>query len=237
MSTHARHHRTFAAVLLPLTLGLLPLAACEDKSAPPSAGAGQSNPLDNLADNPTSLVGRSAAQGRDLAGKIGREQDQASTLAGEITGQGGVMVGNLRFKPPADWEAQTADPSKFQSAAYLIRSEGAEGQVVFFGSIGGNVASNIERWRAQVKKPDGSKADAKVDESTVNGRKVTNVSIDGVYQGMSGPAITDAGFRASLIEMAPGQMICIRLTGPRDLVQAHTDEFFAMVKTAASEGR
>ena len=69
------------------------------------------------------------------------------------------------------------------------------------------------------------KADAKVDESTVNGRKVTNVSIDGVYQGMSGPAITDAGFRASLIEMAPGQMICIRLTGPRDLVQAHTDEF------------
>ena len=193
-----------------LTIGV---AGCEDKPAPQSAGAA-----------------------RDLANKIGGGQDAAANAANDITGQGNeVMAGGVTFKVPESWQKKTADPAKFQTAAYEIPSggDGAPIQIVFFGTIGGNVNSNVERWRGQVHKADGSKADAKIENATVNGMNVTMVSMEGSYTGRSGSPIPDAGFRAALIEQAMNQSVCIRMTGTRADIEAKSAEFWAMVKSAS----
>lgn len=212
---------------------LLALAACDEQQAPASA-TGNANPIGKLAETPTSLPGRSADQGRKLVGAIGKEQDEASNLANEISGQAGtVTAGGLNFAVPESWEKQIPDPAKFQTALFKLAGDEGNGEtiVVFFGSIRGNVESNVERWRGMVSKPDGQKADAKVTTNTVEGLPVTMVSIDGKYTGMTSSAtIADAGFRAALIEVMPGQMVCLRLTGPRDTVEGRTQEFWSVVK-------
>ncbi len=213
------------------------MAACEDKTAPASAGGGGGGggPLGNLAESPQSLLGKSAGSGRDVADKIKGAQDDASNLANDVSGQANVVsAGALNFTVPEAWTKKTPDKTKFQAAAFEIpsASDGPPMQVVFFGSIRGNVASNVERWRGQVQKEDGSKAEAKVETATANGLSVTMVTMNGAYSGMTGNAIPDAGFRAALVDVGGGEMVCVRLTGLREDVEARTEEFWTAVKTA-----
>lgn len=232
-SVFAASRRTFATLLAASMC--MAMVACEDKTAPASAGSGGSGPLGNLAESPQSLLGKSAGSGKDVADKIKGAQDEASNAANDLTGQANVVTaGALNFTVPESWTKKTPDKTKFQAAAFEIpsASDGPPMQVVFFGSIRGNVASNVERWRGQVQKEDGSKAEAKVETATANGLSVTMVSMNGAYVGMTGNAIPDAGFRAALVDVGGGEMVCVRLTGLREDVEARTDEFWTTVKSA-----
>lgn len=218
---------------------LLPLAACKDSSVPPSAAGQNANPnagqgLSGLSESPTSLAGRSAATGRDAARKITAGQDAAGNLADELAGDAsGFTVNNLRFFIPTGWE-KTEPASRMQLAAFRVAPDEGKGetQVVFFANIGGNAASNIERWRGQVTKPDGQPADAKIDRTTIKGLDVHTVSMNGTYAGMASAVPTklpDHGFRAAIIESKSGP-IFVRLTGPIPNVELAERAFFDMVK-------
>ncbi|MBX3385877.1 MAG: hypothetical protein KF768_04850 [Phycisphaeraceae bacterium] len=215
-----------------LLAAALTLTGCDDSSPPPSATGGQG--LSGLSEQPTSLAGRSAATGRDAARRITAGQDAASNLADELRGDAsGLTVNNLRFPIPSGWEK--AEPaSRMQLAAFRVSADEGKGetQVVFFTNIGGSAASNIERWRLQVTKPDGQPADAKVERITVRGLDVHTVAMNGTYAGMATAVTTrmpDYGFRAAIVESKSGP-IFIRLTGPRPRVEESERAFFDMVK-------
>src|SRR5262245_22005453 len=80
-----------------LALAVLPLVACEDKSAPPSSAHASNSPLGGLADKPNSIPGKSAAMGRDVAAKAQAAQDAASNMANSDSGQSNneVIAGGL----------------------------------------------------------------------------------------------------------------------------------------------
>ena len=71
----------------------------------------------------------------------------------------------VRWTPPPTWKAE--EPRPMRAATYSIPlaagDQGvAECVVNFFGQgQGGGVEANIERWRGQVRGPDGSPAAAK----------------------------------------------------------------------------
>lgn len=214
-----------------LFVAVLAAASCDSK-APPSASGGGGG-LSGLADSPTSIPGKSAADARKLVGTIGNSQDEASNLANDISGQGNTLTaGGISFTIPERWEKLTTT-DKMQTALYRLAADegGGETTVALFGNLMGNVQSNIERWRGQVTKDDGQKAEPRVTTAVVQGFTVTMVSLDGSYAGMKGGSMSDAGFRGVLIEVGGQKMVCLRLTGPRATVESKTDEFFAFAKS------
>lgn len=224
-------------LLCAMLAAALATSGCDDSSAPGSAGGGGGGGgqgLSGLSETPTSLAGRSAATGRDAARKITAGQDAASNLADEISGDGsGFTVNNLKFPIPAEWEKSEAG-SKMQLAAYRVAADEGKGetQVVFFANIGGNVESNIARWRTQVTKDDGQPAAAKVERIEVKGLDVHMVSMNGTYAGMASPSqpkMANYGFRAAIVVSKSGP-IYVRMTGPQSSVEEAESAFFGMVK-------
>lgn len=225
--------KTHTLIASAALLGGLMLTGCEDKSAPPSAAP--SAPLSGLSETPTSLAGRSAAAGRNAARLAEQGQEQASGLADELSGNAaGSVVGGIEFAVPTAWESVATGP--MQAAAYRV---GGEAQVVFFANIGGGVENNVNRWRTQVKTPEGSPADAKVEKRTISGMPATVVSMDGVYTGMTGSGgaaapIENAAFRA-VIYSGPSGDVFVRFTGPKDIIDANIKAWETMILGAKKQ--
>lgn len=223
---------------------LVALAACEDKSVPPSAagGGGSGGALSGLAEQPSSLAGRSAAAGRDAARLAEQAQQQAAGMADELAGKAGAQtIGGLEFKVPTAWE-KIAPGNQFQTAVYRVAADAGQGEalVVFFANIGGGVDSNINRWRGQVTGPNGMPADAKVERRTIAGLSAAVASMDGTYTGMgpmgqAAPAQENFSFRAVIYQNAdttggPGPAdLVVRFTGPKDVVEANKAAWEAMI--------
>lgn len=219
---------------------LAALAACEDRSVPPSAAGGGG--LSGLAEQPSSLAGRSAAAGRDAARLAEQTQQQAAGLADELAGKAGAaVIGGLAFTIPSDWE-KIAPGNQFQTAVYRVAPDRGQGEalVVFFANIGGGVDSNINRWRGQVAGPNGMPADAKVERRTIAGLSATIASMEGTYTGMgpmgqAAPAQENYAFRAVIYQNAdaaagPGPKdLVVRFTGPKDVVEANKAAWESMI--------
>ncbi len=206
---------------------------CDDGANPPPSAA-PSTPLGGLSETPSSLAGRSAAAGRNAARQAEQGQQQAAGLADELAGNAaGKVVGGIEFAVPTSWEEAPA--TQFQAAQYRV----GDGQVVFFANIGGGVENNINRWRQQVKTPEGSPADAKVEKRTISGMEATVVSMNGTYQGM-GPGgaaaapVEDAAFRA-IIYSGPAGDVFVRFTGPRSTVEANEGAWEQMILGAKKQ--
>ncbi len=223
--------------------GVVPtvLSGCDNTPPPPPAPA-KGNPINNLAENPTSLLGKSAATARNLSRTVEASQAQAVGMANEISGQAAVFeVAGLEFRAPTAWKK--ADPSnKMQAAAFVIPTpEGVdasagEARVVFFTfgpGQGGDVASNINRWKQTVVDVTGEPVEPKVIARTAAGQKVTTVSMEGIWKdGLPGGATTDRpgyAFRGVIIDNPQGGNVFARFTGPEDAVKAAEAEFQTMV--------
>lgn len=208
------------------------MCACDDSKAPPSATGGGGGA--KLADNPTSLLGKSAARARDVA------QDPANVGAAQmgeaqaITGEAATLtVSGLTWRAPASWTSRPP-ANQFRTAEYLVAPDTGEGEalVVFSGGIGGDVNSNIERWRTQVVDDAGQPASASPKKQTIAGVTVTTIAMDGMLKAspMSGIPVDrpNSGFRGAVVE-GPQGMVFIKFTGPKSIVEQNDAAWKAMI--------
>jgi len=232
--------RVLAAAFLSvpaILTGPVALMGCEQK-APPSAGQ-PGKPLGGLSESPQSILGKSAKMGKDVGKQIQGSQDQAVNMANEITGgEGTVVVSGAKFAPLKTW-ASVQPPNRVQTAALRVAPDEGQGEtaVAFFANVGGDVASNINRWKSQVTGEGGSPADAKISESTAGGMKLTIVSMEGTYNAMTmgaTKAMPGFGFRGAIFE-TPGGNIFVRLTGPSAKVREADEAFKAMLVGATRD--
>jgi hypothetical protein len=149
-----------------------------------------------------------------------------------------AQAGGLSWKPPAGW---TAEPPSSAMRVVTYRVPPAPGDrepgevgVFFFGAgEGGSVEANIDRWIAQFASEPGSPKPARRVE-TVNGIRVTRVSIEGTYSsGMpGGPRTPKPAFALiGAIAEGPGGNVFFKLTGPSKTVHKAAPQFEALVRS------
>lgn len=201
------------------------VAACDRTPAPPAtAGKG----ISNLSSNPTSIPGKTAKMGKDAVGGIQARQDDAANAANQITGQssGEQVVGGLKFAIPEGWKKGTPS-STMLAASYTVPSAG--NGVCTFSTAGGDVASNINRWKLQMTDASGQPVEGEVLEETVGGMRVTIYKATGTFSGgMSGSKQPNTVFRGAIIQ-APANTVFIKYTGPADKAAAATAAWDQMV--------
>jgi hypothetical protein len=191
------------------------LAACDRTPAPPSPTAGKG--ISNLVDNPTSIPGKSAKMGRDVAAKIEAQQDAAANAANQISGQSGSeeVAGGLKFTIPEGWKKGTPSSSMVK-ATYAIPAAG--NAQCTFATAGGDVASNLDRWKKQVTDASGNPVEGEVSQETAGGLRVTIYKATGTFSGgMSGAKQANTAFRGAIIQ-APASTVFIKLTGPAEQI-------------------
>jgi hypothetical protein len=220
--------RALSAVLL--SVGLVVMAGCDQKTPPPpSASSGQG--INNLASNPQSILGKSAAMGKNAAAGIERQQDAAANAANQITGQSGseVVVGGLKFAIPDGWK-QGAPSSSMVQSTYTIPAAGSA--QCNFSTAGGDLQSNIDRWRSQITDESGKPVQGDVTTEQVAGFQVTIFKATGTYAAMGGHKMPNTAFRAAVIKM-PAESVFVRLTAPADQVDAVDGPWDQMIRGAS----
>lgn len=255
--TPTRHNRSTCRVALTtvfLCTGLAALPACEEQTPAPAAGTGgggtntggtssggQTNSgngaLSGLREDPTTLLGKSAKSGKNVAGSIEDAQAQAVGAADEISGAATVTeVAGIRFPVPSSWQKGTS--GGMRAATFTVDAGEGNADVVFFhfgtAGQGGTVQQNIDRWQARVKDETGQPAEMRVSRHKVGGMNVTIVKMEGAYNaampGAGGEPDWKAnyGFRGAIVE-GTGGAVFIRMTGPEAAVHAADAEFEGMV--------
>lgn len=133
---------------------------------------------------------------------------------------------SLKFAAPNGW-VQEKPSSNMRVAQYkLPKAEGdaedASVVLYFFGATqGGSAAANIERWIGQMKQTDGSESQSKAKEEnlTVNGLKITSVTVTGTYTAEMAPGSgtffnnPNYRLRAAVIDTPKGSYY-LKIVGP-----------------------
>ncbi len=244
-------------IAAPFAIGLACIGGCEESSPPPSvvgngtggktqqqaageiASRGTTSRLDQLAEEPKSLAGRSARTAANAADQIANNQAQAAGAADEITGDGtGFDVAGLRWIMPEGWEKKPP-ASSMRAGEFHIKGDNNESALVVFshfpGGQGGDVNSNLERWKSQFRNPEtgGEPEFKKHPPRKVAGMTVHVLSIVGTYSdGMpgSGQATERTGYamRGAIVE-GPQGSVFIKMTGPFDVVNSTRDQWYQLV--------
>src|SRR5882724_8120640 len=146
-------------------------------------------------------------------------------------------VSEFTFTRPAQWEWVATSSAMRKAQLKVVDSKTkASADVIFFHfgqGDGGGTKANVERWFGQFKEPR-DQIKAKSEEVTVGKHKVTYVEAEGTYMsGMPGGAQTpmsEYALAGAIIESNQGSVF-VRMTGPKDLVQASIPEFKKMVES------
>lgn len=207
-----------SGVLMGLGLGLLvTVSGCEERATTPPTQQGQGG--GSLSQNPTSLPGRSAARGRDVAQQAENRDAQAGALAGELSGETARMdLAGLSFPVPTEWR-KVQPASNFIASEYRVGPADSEARFTvstFPSGAGGSVDMNVQRWEGQF-----IGAVTSPTKRQVSGCNVTLVTLDGTMKGgtMGGPAADtpDMSMRGAIVE-GPQGMVVLKLTGPKATV-------------------
>lgn len=226
---------TSASMKAAAVCGVLAVMSGCDQSAPPPRSAGSGSPLDKLAENPSSLHGKSAALARDTRRAAESAQDAAVGTAQEMTGEATALtLAGLTWSAPSAWQKAAKPASTMRAAEYKVLSDAGHGeaQVAFFLNVGGDAASNIERWRTQFVDSAGTAPPADVTRRTIAGCKVSLVAIKGLFKGgqPGGPAADspDYGLRGAVIEGPQGNVF-IKFIGPEATLLEHEAAWQSMM--------
>ncbi len=218
--------KTANRLLLLIVLALLPLAACGQKSAPPSAPA-----------SPPPSGG--AAQLPEGHPPI---PSQGAPAMGEVVPPGpGAGVGHkaLIWDAPANWVVETPT-SQLRRAQYKAPGPGGDAECVvyYFGpGEGGDPQSNAVRWAQQFRNAAGQPAmdSLKTSEMTVHDMRVTLVEASGAYQGgmgMGQPAAEKPDYMLlGAIAAGPDANWFFKFTGPRTTILAQRAAFQKMIES------
>lgn len=144
-------------------------------------------------------------------------------------------VGGLTFKRPADW-AWVPVSSPMRKAQLKVTGakpeEAADITFFHFGTGGGDVQTNAQRWVAQFK---GGESAAKIEPQDIGGAKVTLVSTEGTFNsGMPGGPTTpmeNYALLGAIIESSEGNVF-VKMTGPAALVKDSRKKFLDFLASA-----
>lgn len=226
---------------------------CEEQAPPPASknqgsnsntagtlsAKGSGNALDRLAEEPGSMLGRSAKTGKNVGDQIENKQAEASGMADELNGSGAaVTVAGLKWVAPTRWEKKPP-ANDMRAAEFTIAGDNGEVALLTFSNFGGagrggNVQSNIDRWKAQFRNPEtGGEPDFKQKTRKVVGISVELIDIVGTYKdGMPGQnQVTErAGYamRGAIID-GPQGMVFIKMTGPYETVVSTRDDWYQLI--------
>ena len=217
-------NRTISAAFV--AASLLTVVGCESKTPPPpSPSSGQG--LKHLASNPPSIPGKSAAMGKGAAAGIQKNQDDAANAANQISGQSGAefVIGGVKFAVPEGWKS--VPPSSSMTKATYIIADAGNAQVNF-STAGGDVPSNIERWKKQITDESGQPVSGETSEHTVAGFRVYIYKATGTFASMTGGKQANTAFRGAIVQM-PSQSVFVRLTGPADKIGSAESAWEQMV--------
>jgi len=145
-------------------------------------------------------------------------------------------VGEFSFKRPASWEwVESSSPMRKAQLKIADAAQKESAEVVFFyfgEGGGGGTKANVDRWLGLFQEPR-EKLQSKVEEVTVNQRRITYVQAQGTYMsGMPGGAKTpqpDTMLLGAILE-SPAGSVFVRLTGPLKLSTASQTAFRKMVE-------
>jgi hypothetical protein len=125
-----------------------------------------------------------------------------------------------------------------RAAQYRLSGEaGAATLAIYhFGSGGGGVQANIDRWVGQFEGPDGGsvRQQAETTVKKVDGVKVHLVDVAGTYSpgaGMGAGQSREGQRMLGAIAKAPGGLVFFKLLGPEKTVTAHEKRFNEFVST------
>jgi len=198
-----------------LALALIALTGCEDKAP--------SQPVTPEA--PATALGKTVKMAKDVKGSIEAQDAQAGAAAAAISGQkGNVVIGPLSFNVTDPFERVEPKPSPFAPKAEFKAGDAS----LKFSDAGGDVASNLQRWKGQMS----SNVTAK--EMTVGTTKVWVLKMEGTYIGMgptggAAPSMPGTKFFGAIIEPQGGGQIQVKLIGPRDSVEAVEKQWDTMI--------
>lgn len=211
--------------VLAAVMTIVGLAACEESSS--SSGGGV-----ELADEPQSLLGKSAGNARDLANQAANRDGQASALADRLAGSGTVSALGLVFAIPEGWDSVA--PSNNMRTAELH----AGGCIAAISIAGGGIDDNIDRWSEQVLDAAGEPAEADAEDRTINGIDLTLVELSGTYMdgGMFGPKTERPDYSMFGAIIPQGQRsVFIKMTGPTDEMDDLHSEWIALIESVGRE--
>jgi hypothetical protein len=203
---------------------LLALTACEESGSSTSGGA-------ELADQPQSMLGRSADAARRTADAARTRDATASAMSDRLAGSGTIEVARLIFEIPKRW--QSVAPSNTMRAAELHGPDITVAITIASGSIDGNIA----RWEGQVLDANGEDSYAEIDERTINGHDATLVELTGTYmEGAMGgnPTARENWTMLGAIFPQGRSSLFLKLTGPADAVDDAYDDWMAMIESVTT---
>lgn len=164
----------------------------------------------------------------------------SALLVAPVWAQQTVSLAGLSAQLPKEWKAVPVEAGSMRSGQWQVPAipgtkEGGDLTAFYFGAgMGGDVASNTERWKKQFSKPDGTPAESEVHTATVNGLTITKVITYGTFaSGMPGQKLTPKsqyGLAGAIIE-APQGNIFFKLTGPESLIKANLENFEHFLST------
>ncbi len=131
---------------------------------------------------------------------------------------------------PAGWEERPV-ASEFIQAEYRVTGETGPARMTL-SSAGGTVDANLERWQGQFQRGPNDAAPER-DTVSVDGVEASIIELNGTFtDGFSkdGPQ-RNWCMLGAIIPTGPANFF-LKLTGPRETVAAHRDEFRGMVKSA-----
>ena len=153
------------------------------------------------------------------------------------SGANAVEVAGYSFAAPEGWKSSPPSSSMRKAQFSVPGKSGKDGETAFFyfGSGGaGGVKANVDRWMKQFQNPQGQT----VKTETVNGTKVTFAQAHGTFLSGRpfGPKTPNPGYAmlAAIIEGKKGA-IFVKMTGPKQAVEANSDKLRKMVADALSK--
>jgi len=220
-----------------MVLALLLVAGCQSKGPTPK----ETEPSTGAAPR----VGTTEAGGAHPAigtpdphaGMAPPQNPHAAELAAQPDASGMIDVGDISFKLPSHWEAQTPKSSMRRAQLSAPGPKGpAELIVFFFGPQGaGTAQANVDRWVTQFTNPDGSPVTtAKQSSKQVAGLDVTMVEVAGLYgggmnaDGQPGASQADQAMLAAIVSTAGGPYY-LKLLGPQATVSDNRAAFDGLI--------
>ena len=165
----------------------------------------------------------------------------------EVTPSGNFreeQVPGLKFRVPEEWTKKPGS-SPMRLAEFTLPGPGGEAELAVyrFAGGGGDVASNVHRWRTQFTKPDGAplgETDGAVKEQTHGALKITVVDLEGTYVAQVTPGAperySDPNYRmlAAVVEGA-GDPFFFKAVGPATTLKVWEPTFTGFADKFAVE--
>ena len=166
------------------------------------------------------------------------DSNKATATAGTAAkpGPNNASPANAGIKWTAPAAFATADKGPMRLASYKFAKVAgdADDADLSVTQVGGDMASNIARWKGQFDPP----AEAETSERTVGDLKVTVVNMSGTYKGMSMPGAAAAGPKEGYALLAAivsweghGDPYFFKLTGPKNTVDAARPAFDELINS------